>query len=53
MKKHLLWWRRLVSRFSRKRRLVVVAGDSLPDILPRRDLVSSGNVSQHEQLWEN
>jgi hypothetical protein len=39
MKKHLLWWRRLVSRFSRKRRLVVVAGDSLPDILPRRDLV--------------
>lgn len=33
------WWRRTWARISPRRRLRVIEGDSLPDRLPRRDLV--------------
>lgn len=33
------WWRNLWERWSPRRKLIIVEGDSLPDKLPRRDLV--------------
>lgn len=33
------WWRNVLARFSPRRRLYVIEGDSLPVRLPRRDLV--------------
>lgn len=34
-----LWWRRLLARFSPRRALEIVEGDSLPERLPRRNLI--------------
>ncbi|MFM0047504.1 DUF6527 family protein [Paraburkholderia sediminicola] len=33
------WWRNALARFSPRRRLRVIEGDSLPSRLPRRDLI--------------
>lgn len=33
------WWRNLRARFSPARKLVLVEGDSLPTLMPRRNLV--------------
>ena len=34
-----LWWRKFTAAILPARRLIVVAGDTLPDALPARDLV--------------
>jgi hypothetical protein len=33
------WWRDVCARFGPARRLIVIEGDSLPQSMPRRDLV--------------
>jgi Family of unknown function (DUF6527) len=34
-----LWWRRFLARFSPRRALEIIEGDSLPERLPRRNLI--------------
>ncbi len=40
------WWRNTLERFSPRRRLKIIEGDSLPAQLPRRDLVLARENSE-------
>lgn len=46
MRRRPLWWRRLAANLAPRRALVVVAGDTLPDKLPPRDLVVARDAGE-------
>lgn len=47
MKRSPLWWRGFIAAISPRRQLKVIEGDTLPNELPRRDLLLAREGSDH------